>query len=388
MLFAASLAVAQVGSGIITGTVTDQGGAVVAGVAVQAKNEDAGVVFAGATTGTGNYTIADLPPGKYALTVAQSGRLSYSILRFPCPMTVREDIKLEVGGSTESVTVTAESTLLKTESADMATNFTLTQLDELPVFGIGTNNAGTSGFRNPYATLLMLPGVTSNNPVNSTGFGFTVDGLNANMTLKIDGQEATNRTIGFLSVELGQAGLDSIQEVAYQTSNYSPEFGQAGTVVVNMTMKGGTNQYHGSGYDYFVNEDLNAGDPFSTTGCIYPIAPFATTTAPACAPAGGSGGKFRPRNRRNDFGGTLGGPVYIPKSTTGTTRPSSSGATKSTWRKLSSPSPTPFPRPITWPAISVRSRPTGRAVCARSSVFSKPLWVRPRSNWMHWATSF
>ena len=315
LVFGAVLALAQVGNGIITGTVTDQAGAVVAGVSVQVKNQDTGVVYAGATTATGNYTVADLPPGKYTLTVAQSGFKTYNQPNFEVSSsnTTRQDIPLQVGGSTESVTVTAESTLLKTESADMATNFTLAQLDELPVFGIGTNNAGTSGFRNPYATLLMLPGVTSNNAVNSTGFGFTVDGLNANMTLKIDGQEATNRTIGFLSVELGQAGLDSIQEVAYQTSNYSPEFGQAGTVVVNMTMKGGTNQYHGSGYDYFVNEDLNAGDPFSTTGCIYPIAPFATTTSPTCAPAGGSGGKYRPRNRRNDFGGTLGGPVYIPK---------------------------------------------------------------------------
>ncbi|MBV9769854.1 MAG: hypothetical protein JOZ32_09805, partial [Bryobacterales bacterium] len=76
------------------------------------------------------------------------------------------------------------------------------------------------------------------------------------------------------------------------TSNYAPEYGQAGSVVINMTMKSGTNQYHGTGFDYFVNEDLNAGDPFSTNG---------------------TGGKAHPRNRRNDFGGTLGGPVIIPK---------------------------------------------------------------------------
>ena len=83
-----------------------------------------------------------------------------------------------------------------------------------------------------------------------------------------------------------------------QTSNYAAEFGQAGGGLFNITMKSGTNQFHGSGFEYFVNEDLNAGDPFS----------FNNGTL-----ANPSGGKFRPRNRRNDFGGTFGGPVRIPK---------------------------------------------------------------------------
>ena len=71
-------------------------------------------------------------------------------------------------------------------------------------------------------------------------------------------------------------------------------------MVINMTMKSGTNQYHGTAFDYFVNEDLNAGNPFSISG------------GPG-SQSGGNGSKFRPRNRRNDFGGTLGGPVSIPK---------------------------------------------------------------------------
>ena len=102
--------------------------------------------------------------------------------------------------------------------------------------------------------------------------------------------------------------MDSIQEVSYQVSNYAPEFGQAGSAAINFTFKGGTNQYHGSGYDNFVNEDLNAGDPFSTTGCIARL--FATKRPTVTR--GGSGGKYQPRNRRNDFGGTLGGPMIIP----------------------------------------------------------------------------
>ena len=92
---------------------------------------------------------------------------------------------------------------------------------------------------------------------------------------------------------MAQPGVDAIQEVAFQTSNYAPEFGTTGSVLMNFTMKSGTNQYHGSGYDYFVNEDLNAGNPYTvnTSGV----------------------GKVRPKARRNDFGGTLGGPIYIPK---------------------------------------------------------------------------
>ena len=79
-----------------------------------------------------------------------------------------------------------------------------------------------------------------------------------------------------------------------------PEYGTAGAAVLNVTMKSGTNAFHGSVYDYFVNEDLNAGYPFSISG-----GPAAT--------AGGDLGKYRPRNRRNDYGGTIGGPVWIPK---------------------------------------------------------------------------
>ncbi len=111
--------------------------------------------------------------------------------------------------------------------------------------------------------------------------------------MRIEGQDATSRLFNTYDyTQMSQPNTDAVQEIAYQTSNYAPEYGQAGTAVINMTMKSGTNQYHGTGFDYFVNEDLNAGDPFSSNG---------------------TGGKEHPRNRRNDFGGTLGGPVIIPK---------------------------------------------------------------------------
>ena len=297
----ASLAFGQVGNGTITGTITDPGGAVVAGATVHAKNAETGVVYSGVSTNTGNYTIPGLPVGTYAVTATVQGFKTYTHTNLAVAATqiLRENIALEVGAAAESVTVTAEASLLKTETGDLTHNITIQQMDDLPLLGIGTANSGTSGFRNPYNVLQTIPGVTS---YNSSG-QFTLNGLGGNMTetMRVEGQDATSRLFNTYDyTQMGQPSADAIQEMAVQTSNYAAEYGQAGSAVLNMTMRSGTNQYHGTGFDYFVNEDLNAGYPFSISG-----GPGSTV--------GGSGGKFRPRNRRNDFGGTLGGPVYIPK---------------------------------------------------------------------------
>jgi len=306
LVVAASVGFGQGANGSITGTVTDQAGAVVAGAAVQAKNVETGVAYSGVSTNTGNYTIPDLPVGNYSLTVTVAGFKSYTHtnLALPAAQTLREDINLQVGNTTESVTVTAEASLLKTESAELAHNVSIEQLDEMPLMGIGSVNAGSSGYRNPYNTLLTLPGISS----YATSGSFTLNGLGTE-SMRIEGQDATNRVLGAADfTQMTQPSVDAIQEMAYQVSNYAPEFGQASSVIINMTMKSGTNQYHGSGYDYLVNEDLNAGDAFTRSGGC-----FTGNNNSVCSSSGGSGGKFRPRNRRNDFGGTLGGPVYIPK---------------------------------------------------------------------------
>jgi hypothetical protein len=291
----ASLAFGQVGNGTITGTVTDPAGAVVAGAAVEAKNAETGVLYRAISTTAGNYTIGDLPAGKYTVSVTVTGfkTYSHSNLAVGATQVLRENVPLEIGATSESVNVTAESSLLKTETGDLAHNITLQQIDDLPLLGVGTVNAGTSGFRNPYNTMLTLPGVSG---YASSGV-FTLNGLGSAFalteTMRVDGQDATSRIFGnYDYTQMTQPSADAIQEISYQTSNYSAEYGQAGIAVINMTMKSGANQYHGSAFDYFVNEDLNAGDPFSSNG---------------------NGGLYRPRNRRNDFGGSLGGPVDIPK---------------------------------------------------------------------------
>ena len=285
------LAFGQAATGTITGIVTDSQGAVIAGAAVQIKSVATGQVYAGASSATGNYSVAALPPGEYELTVTNQGFKTYTHknMQVAAAQVLRQDVPMEIGATNESVTVTAEATLLQTETGDLATNITVDSLDNLPILGIGTTNSGSSGFRNPYNMIALLPGVGSY-VANSS---IIINGGPSNTeAMRIEGQDMTNHLVSF-AIQEGQPSADAIQEVAIQTSNYAPEFGTAGTSLLNITMKSGTNGFHGSVYEYFVNEDLNAGYPFSSNV--------------------GSPGKFRPRNRRSDFGGTLGGPVIIPK---------------------------------------------------------------------------
>ena len=291
-LFLASLtAFGQGGNATITGTITDQAGAVVTGAAVEARNTETGLLYTGASSTAGNYTISDLPIGTYVVTAKVQGFKTYthSNLALAATQVLREDIGLQVGNATESVTVTAEASLLKTETAELTHNVTLTQMDNLPLLGIGLAGNGPDGIRNPFNVIQSLPG--------STGYtlpGYNVGNFNgqtSQASIRIEGQDATPHALAYEG--MAQPGVDAIQEVAFQTSNYAPEFGTTGSVLMNFSMKSGTNQYHGSGYDYFVNEDLNAGEPYTVNTSRL--------------------GKVRPKARRNDFGGTLGGPITIPK---------------------------------------------------------------------------
>ncbi|MBZ5579934.1 MAG: TonB-dependent receptor [Acidobacteriia bacterium] len=301
LAIAAPLAFGQGSTATVTGAITDPSGLAIAGATVQVKSVDTGALYQGASTSTGNYAVPNLPVGNYTLTATAPGFKTYTHTNFALVATqvLREDIPLQVGTATETVTVEAQATLLKTETGENSTNVTLEQMQDLPLLGIGTTNSGTTGVRNPYNVLLTLPGVsgyvsgTAPFVLNGLGGGFVLS-----ETMRIEGQDATSRMFNaYTYLQMAQPNADAIQEVAYQTSNYAPEFGQAGSVVINMTMKSGTNQYHGSAFEYFVNEDLNSGQPFSISG----------------GAGGGDGSKFRPRNRRNDFGGTMGGPISIPK---------------------------------------------------------------------------
>lgn len=280
-------AFAQSDRGTITGTVNDPTGAVIGEAAIELRNENTGATYKTASTSTGNYVLPQLPTGKYVLTATAPGFKSFvrQNIELPVATTVRIDVPLEIGAATESVTVSDTSPLLKTESGELSINVPTERMNNLPVMGIGAR-AGSAGIRNPYSVVMLLPG-SDFRPDSSV----RINGNPSNtQSLRIEGQDATNNLINTQSQT--QPSVDAIQEFAIQTSNFAAEYGQVAGGFFNATMKSGTNQFHGSVYNYFVNEALNAGQPFTNDG---------------------NGHLIRQRQRRNDYGGTIGGPIRIPK---------------------------------------------------------------------------
>ena len=276
--------------GTITGTVSDPAGAVIANAPIQARNTETGVVYDAATSGTGNYTIGQLPAGSYDVSTTVPGFKKYirQGLVVQVAQVLRIDMMLEVGANTDSVTVTEAAPLLNTETGDLSHNVTAKSMDDLPILGLGASQAGSAGIRNPNAMVLMIPGAywSPNAQVRINGTP------NNTQSFRIEGQDASNTGTPGVAAQT-QPSVDAIQEVAIQTSNYAAEYGQVGGGMFNVTMRSGGNQFHGSAYDYYVNEFLNAGNPF--TGTLV------------------NGANPRPRNRRNDYGFTIGGPVWLPK---------------------------------------------------------------------------
>jgi hypothetical protein len=294
-LFLCALAAfAQGDRGSITGTIIDQQAAVIANAPVETRNVETGTTYQAATTATGNYTFAELPFGNYEVAVSVPGFKKYvrQNLTVQVAQTLRVDITLEIGSATEAVTVQAEASMLKTESGDVSTNINSETLRQLPLMGIGAAASGSSGIRNPNNVLNVVPGTyyVPNAQVK-------INGAPSNtQTYHVEGQDATNQGFPYAPAQV-QQGVDALQEVSVQTSNFAAEYGGVGGGFFNVTMRSGTNQLHGSGYDYIVNEVLNAGTPFTGP-------PFTNTTP---------GTLVRPVARRHDYGFTVGGPVVIPK---------------------------------------------------------------------------
>jgi Carboxypeptidase regulatory-like domain len=282
-VFLMSAVFGQTDRGAITGTISDPTGALVASAPIQVKSTQTGTVYTGASSATGNYTFPQLPPGTYEMTVTVPGFKTFirENIVVQVTQTVRVNAALEVGEATESVTVSAESSLLKTESGEVSVNVTADRMLNLGMLPIGNGFSSSHGVRNPMAVANLTPG-TYFNPNSS----IRVNGAPSNTeSVRIEGQDATNGVVSFAQAET-QPSVDAIQELSVQTSNYAAEYGQAGAGVFNYTMRSGTNQFHGSLYDYNSNEAYNGAEPYTGT---------------------------RPKLRRNDYGGTIGGPVWIPK---------------------------------------------------------------------------
>jgi hypothetical protein len=288
LLVLVGAAFAQSDRGTITGTISDPTGAMIGGANIVAKNSQTGTEYQTASTATGNFTLAQLPIGTYELSATSPGFKKYVRpgIIVSVAQIMRIDVNLEVGQISELVTVEAESPLLKTESGELSHNINYDRVDSIPLLTIG----GSSGFgniRNPLQVVTLLPGATFTNDIQ-----LRINGMpSSSHTIRIEGQDATSGMWREIN-QTNQSGLDAIQEVSIQTSNFAAEYGQAGGGYFNYTMKSGTNRIHGSAYDYNVNEAYNAGTPNTNDG---------------------TGAHIKNRQRRNDYGFTFGGPVYIPK---------------------------------------------------------------------------
>jgi len=278
-LLGIAAALAQGNRGSITGTVTDPAGAVVVNVAVEGKNIDSGGLYKTVSTTTGNYTLSELPPGNYEVTFTASGFKTFK--RGPLDVGARQILRidgtLEVGTAAESITVTEAAPLLITESSEVGYNVTTNRLNDLPVGNMGS-------VRNIVRTAaVLMPGVSF-----SEGFfgGVKINGTPADgYNLRVDGMDNTY-TLGNLLVTQVQPSVDAIEQYSIQTSNFAAELGQAGGAIFNVNMKSGTNQLHGSAFDYYSTDTLYAAQPY--TKLKSPISNY-------------------------DWGFTVGGPVWIPK---------------------------------------------------------------------------
>ena len=289
----------QANQGSITGTIRDQTGAVVPNAPVQVRNTQTDAVITGGASETGNFVVR-VPSGTYEITISVAGFKQYVQTGVPVVegSATRRDVELELGAVSDVITVTDTAPLLKTEGGDVSYRVTTQIANQLPVLDLG-GATGLGRIRSPLAMTQLLPGVD----YQPNGFGtLVVNGLPANsQTWLIEGQDATPTLWRGVGSDRGQGGVDAIESMTVQTSNFAAEFGKAGGAAINYTMKSGTNGYHGSVYDYFVNEFLHSGTPYTD---------YANQGSRFAYKAGQH---IKNRQRRNDYGFTFGGPIWIPK---------------------------------------------------------------------------
>jgi hypothetical protein len=285
-LFFALAIYSQNDRGTITGEVKDQAGAVVPGATVIATNNGNGAESRSSTTDTGNYTLPSLPAGIYTLSVEVKGfkKFVQENIEVQVSITNRVDVSLQVGATSDTVTITAEAAQLKTESAEQSTVIETNTINALPLnFGGGGGSSGN--IRSPFAFNVLSPGVSGTGADSSAVNGQT------GFRIQVEGQDTTSQNDANWTSTVSHESVDAIEEFSLQTSNFAAEFSQVGGGFYNFTTKSGSNGFHGSGYEYLTNEDLDA------------YRPYFTPTVP----------NTNPRSRKNDFGGTVGGPVWIPK---------------------------------------------------------------------------
>ena len=295
LLVAASFTsiMAQSSTGSISGSVADQSGSVIRGATVTAKNVDTGFVRTVVADSEGRFKLVNVPIGPYEVTVeaANFAKHVQSGITLVVNQDAVVDVSLKPGTVTETVTVTENASVLNTTTAEVSTRFDSRRLSELP---ISTN-------RNVFNVLLSVPGISqlsSGQTGFANGISFSSNGgrLRSN-NFMLDGQDINDPSVSGGQVALNNP--DAIGEVRIITNQFLAEYGRNSGAVVNFIGKSGTNDYHGSGFVFHNNENLNACSNLEKAGTNGSCNPNAVTAAKRKAP-------FR---KEFQYGFTFGGPL-------------------------------------------------------------------------------
>jgi hypothetical protein len=289
LLVFASAAFAQLTTADILGTVTDASGAVVPNANITLVNLGTDEVRTVQSNGSGDYSFTLLPVGHYSITVKANG-FQASItkdLAVEAGDRARSDVHLQVGSESTMVEVTASTPLLQADSATVSSTVTAMAVQDLPLNG-----------RNFVQLVQLVPGANEGpgNGLSSGGrpddrrtnaAGISVNGQDDTLNnWVVDGIDDNERIIGSIGVK---PSVEGIQEITVQTNSYAPEAGRTAGGVINVVTRSGTNQFHGSAYEFFRNDIFDARNVFQTSGA-------------------------KPELRQNQFGGSIGGPIFKDKT--------------------------------------------------------------------------
>ncbi len=275
----------QTATGAIAGIVHDPSQAPVTGAKLTLTNVATNESRSTATNDLGYYSFPLLPPAAYTLKVDQPGFRSFVVehITLDVAQTRQQDVNLQIGEASQTITVTESGPQLETESSSLGQVLNNEAIVDLPING-----------RNAYGFAQLVPGVRTPNLFTQVAYAsyndqfISINGSRVNANIfYLDG--GINSEPGFNGPGVFPS-IDLVQEYKVQTNNFSAEFGNTAGGVINVVTKSGTNQVHGSTYDFLRNNFFDANDFFANRAGI-PIAPL----------------------RFNQFGASLGGPVFIPK---------------------------------------------------------------------------
>ena len=288
----------------LAGLVKDPAGALVPNAALKIRNASTRSERTAVTNGSGAYFIPSLQPADYAIEVRKQGFKTLTLaLRLEVGQRAQVDFSLEVGDTTQTVTVSDESAMLQTADPAVATVVDSQFVSNLPLNG-----------RSLQTLINLAPGVVTTAMTSQNPGQFSVNGQRSNANyLTVDGVSAnmgTNNFAGFSPAVSGSmpatnvqgsfvnlASVDALQEFKIQTSTFAPEFGRSPGAQISLVTKSGVNRPHGSAYEYFRNDKMDANDFFNNLNAIP-----------------------KQQLRYNNFGSTFSGPVWVPKIYNGRNR--------------------------------------------------------------------